>query len=57
MHIEWAINPTNIIAFVTLLVTFIKMHTSNVERMTRFETKIDLMWKTWMKNSGLNHDS
>jgi hypothetical protein len=44
MHFDPSINLGTLIACATFAGLFIRFHVSNVERLTKIETKIDVLW-------------
>jgi hypothetical protein len=44
MHFDPSVNLGTMIACATFVGLFIRFHISNVERLTKIETKIDVLW-------------
>lgn len=49
LHWNGEISLGNVLTLVTILFTFYKFHVANVERITRMETKVDLLWNQLAK--------
>lgn len=43
MHFDWSFNAGTLISTVALIVTFVAAHVKNVEKITRIETKVDIL--------------
>lgn len=44
---DFTINVGGVVAVLGIVITIIKLHASNVSRMARMETKLDILFSWW----------
>lgn len=49
MHFDWTVNAGTIISTIGLLIAFATAHISQRERITRIETKVEIMLSGYLK--------
>ena len=51
MHMDWTISLGNLLTALVFVVTLLGLHKSNIERLTKLQFKVDLMWNEFRRRA------
>lgn len=56
MKMDWTVSLGNILTAVIFVVTLLGLHKSNVERLTKLQLKVNLMWNDYKRRFHVKDD-